>query len=132
VVFPTAPDAVAAATQAQRELASYPWPGGERVRVRMGIHAGSPTVRDGAYVGMDVHRAARIAGAAHDGQVFAQRRQRWRGNLNPPSLQVRMTWDRISSKTFHRWRRMIMESIRRSMVARTTIPTVLGVVVFAA
>ncbi len=69
VVFPTAPDAVAAATQAQRELASYPWPGGERVRVRMGIHTGSPTVHDGGYVGMDVHRAARIAGAAHGGQV---------------------------------------------------------------
>ncbi len=69
VVFPTAPGAVAAATQAQRELAGYPWPGGERVRVRIGIHTGSPTVHAGGYVGMDVHRAARIAGAAHGGQV---------------------------------------------------------------
>jgi predicted ATPase/class 3 adenylate cyclase len=69
VVFRTAPDAVAAATQAQRELAGYPWPGGAQVRVRMGIHTGSPTVHDGGYVGMDVHRAARIAGAAHGGQV---------------------------------------------------------------
>ena len=69
VVFSTAPDVVAAAAQAQRELADYEWPAGEQVRVRMGIHTGNPTVHDGAYVGMDVHRAARIAGAAHGGQV---------------------------------------------------------------
>ncbi len=69
VVFPTAPAAVTAAAQAQRELAVFQWPAGERVRVRMGIHTGAPTVHDGAYVGMDVHRAARIAGAAHGGQV---------------------------------------------------------------
>nr|MBA2532170.1 adenylate/guanylate cyclase domain-containing protein [Nocardioidaceae bacterium] len=69
VVFSTAEGAVAAATQAQRELANYPWPGGERVRVRVGMHTGTPTVHDGGYVGMDVHRAARVAGAAHGGQV---------------------------------------------------------------
>jgi class 3 adenylate cyclase len=69
VVFPTAQGAVAAAVQAQRQMAGYPWPGGERVRVRMGIHTGTPMVHDGGYVGMDVHRAARIAGAAHGGQV---------------------------------------------------------------
>jgi predicted ATPase/class 3 adenylate cyclase len=69
VVFPTAEGAVAAAAQAQRELAAFDWPGGEQVRVRMGIHTGTPTVHDGGYVGMDVHRAARIAGAAHGGQV---------------------------------------------------------------
>jgi predicted ATPase/class 3 adenylate cyclase len=69
VVFSTAPAAVAAAMQAQRELADYPWPEGETVRVRMGVHTGSPVVHDGGYVGMDVHRAARIAGAAHGGQV---------------------------------------------------------------
>jgi predicted ATPase len=39
------------------------------VRVRMGVHTGNPTVHDGGYVGMDVHRAARIAAAAHGGQV---------------------------------------------------------------
>ncbi len=69
VVFPTAPDAVTAAAQAQRELAVFQWPAGEQVRVRMGIHTGNPTAHDGAYVGMDVHRAARIAGSAHGGQV---------------------------------------------------------------
>jgi predicted ATPase/class 3 adenylate cyclase len=69
VVFPTAEGAVKAAAQAQRELEDYPWPGGERLRVRIGIHTGSPQVHDGNYVGMDVHRAARIAGSAHGGQV---------------------------------------------------------------
>jgi class 3 adenylate cyclase len=69
VVFPTAEGAVAAAAQAQRELAAFAWPGGEDVRVRMGIHTGTPQVHDGGYVGMDVHRAARIAGSAHGGQV---------------------------------------------------------------
>jgi predicted ATPase/class 3 adenylate cyclase len=69
VVFETARTAVAAAVQGQRELAAYSWPADERVRVRMGVHTGSPAVHDGGYVGMDVHRAARIAGAAHGGQV---------------------------------------------------------------
>jgi predicted ATPase/class 3 adenylate cyclase len=69
VVFATATDAVAAAAQAQRELAAHLWPGGEQVQVRMGVHTGSPAVHHGGYVGMDVHRAARIAAAANGGQV---------------------------------------------------------------
>ena len=70
VVFSTAPGAVSAAAQAQRWLAEFDWPSSERVRVRMGIHTGSPTVHDGGYVGMDVHRAARISAAAHGGQIL--------------------------------------------------------------
>jgi predicted ATPase/class 3 adenylate cyclase len=73
VAFPTAEAAVAAAVQAQRELAGFDWPGDEPVRVRMGIHTGAPAPHDGAYVGMDVHRAARIAAAAHGGQVLISR-----------------------------------------------------------
>lgn len=69
VVFAAAEDAVAAAVAAQLSLARHDWPNGERVRVRMGIHTGSPRIHDGGYVGIDVHRAARIAGAAHGGQV---------------------------------------------------------------
>lgn len=69
VVFKTAEAALGAAAAAQRDLALLEWPQGERVRVRMGVHTGSPAVHDGGYVGMDVHRAARIAGAAHGGQV---------------------------------------------------------------
>ena len=69
VVFPTAQGAVHAAVQAQRGLETHTWPGDERVRVRMGIHTGSPQVHHDDYVGMDVHRAARIASSAHGGQA---------------------------------------------------------------
>jgi predicted ATPase/class 3 adenylate cyclase len=70
VVFPSAGDAVAAAVEGQRGLQEQCWPGGERLRVRMGIHTGTPGVHDGDYWGMDVHVAARIAAAAHGGQVI--------------------------------------------------------------
>jgi predicted ATPase len=63
VAFASATDAVAAAAEAQRALASGP------VRVRMGIHTGEPALTDEGYVGMDVHRAARIGAAGHGGQV---------------------------------------------------------------
>ena len=62
VVFSAAEDAVAAAVEAQGSLARHDWPDGEQVRVRMGIHTGSPRIHDDGYVGIDVHRAARIAG----------------------------------------------------------------------
>jgi predicted ATPase/class 3 adenylate cyclase len=70
VAFERARDAVAAAVAAQRSLAPYPWPKGEAVRVRMGLHTGEPTFSAGSYVGLDVHRAARICAAAHGGQVL--------------------------------------------------------------
>ncbi|HZC28775.1 MAG TPA: adenylate/guanylate cyclase domain-containing protein, partial [Gaiellaceae bacterium] len=64
VAFARATDAVAAARDAQEALRS------DRVRVRVGIHTGEPLVTDEGYVGIDVHRAARIMGAAHGGQVL--------------------------------------------------------------
>jgi class 3 adenylate cyclase len=70
VAFPTAGQAVAAAAEAQRCLAAHPWPDGLRVRVRMGLHTGEATVVAGGYVGLAVHRAARIAAAAAGGQVL--------------------------------------------------------------
>jgi predicted ATPase/class 3 adenylate cyclase len=69
-VFETAPRAVAAAVAAQGALAAEPWPEGAQVKVRMGIHSGDGTVSGDTYVGIDVHRAARIASAAHGGQVL--------------------------------------------------------------
>jgi predicted ATPase/class 3 adenylate cyclase len=68
-VFPTSPRAVAAAVAAQRALASEPWDG-EPVRVRMGLHSGEGSVSGDSYVGIDVHRVARIANAGHGGQVL--------------------------------------------------------------
>jgi predicted ATPase/class 3 adenylate cyclase len=68
-VFSTAPDAVAATAAAQRALADHRWPGGASVRVRMGLHTGDAILGGDNYMGLDVHRAARIAAAAHGGQV---------------------------------------------------------------
>jgi predicted ATPase/class 3 adenylate cyclase len=63
-------DAVAAAVSAQRALGAHCWPDDVDVRVRMGIHTGEPTISATGYVGLDVHRAARISAAAHGGQVL--------------------------------------------------------------
>jgi predicted ATPase len=64
VAFAKASDALAAARDGQAALRRGP------VRVRMGLHTGEPIVADGGYVGIDVHRAARIAGAGHGGQIL--------------------------------------------------------------
>jgi predicted ATPase/class 3 adenylate cyclase len=70
VAFARASDAVAAAVDAQRALGSQRWPEGADVRVRMGVHSGEAEVRMGDYVGLDVHRAARICSVGHGGQVL--------------------------------------------------------------
>lgn len=70
VVFTSAGDAVQAAVQAQRDLARHAWPGGERVRVRMGLHTGEPVRHEDGYIGLDVHLAARVASVAAGGQVL--------------------------------------------------------------
>ncbi len=64
VAFPTAPDALRSAVEAQQELTGGP------IRVRMGIHTGTPALTGEGYVGPDVHRAARIAAAGSGGQVL--------------------------------------------------------------
>jgi YVTN family beta-propeller protein len=68
--FPRATAAAAAAVAGQRALAAQPWPDGETVRVRMGLHSGEPAVGSDRYVGLGVHRAARISAAAHGGQIL--------------------------------------------------------------
>lgn len=69
-VFPSARRAVEAAVTAQRALAAHPWPAGHAVRVRMGLHTGEAMLGGDDYVGLDVHRTARIGAAAHGGQVL--------------------------------------------------------------
>jgi predicted ATPase len=64
VAFPTAPGALEAAAEAREGLSQGP------IRVRLGIHTGTPHVAEEGYVGVDVHRAARIAAAGHGGQVL--------------------------------------------------------------
>ena len=68
-VFTSAADAVGCCVAAQQALGRHEWPGGTAVRVRMGLHSGQPARHEDGYVGMDVHRAARIAATAHGGQV---------------------------------------------------------------
>ena len=70
-VFGTAGDAVEAAIRVQRAIAAEPWTRGADVKVRIGIHTGEAELAAGVYVGMDVHRAARIMSAAHGGQILA-------------------------------------------------------------
>jgi predicted ATPase len=70
VAFAKASDALAAARDGQAGLRRGP------VRVRMGLHTGEPVVTDGGYVGIDVHRAARIAAAGHGGQILVSQATR--------------------------------------------------------
>ncbi len=70
VVFSAAPSALRAAVEAQIALEEHPWPEDGRIRVRMGMHTGEGRMGGGSYVGVDVHRAARIAAAGHGGQVL--------------------------------------------------------------
>lgn len=63
--------ALAACADAQLRLAAEPWPPEGGPRVRMGVHAGLASPRDGDYVALAVHQAARVMAAAHGGQVLA-------------------------------------------------------------
>ena len=73
-VFDRPTAAVAAVTAAQRALAAHAFPENVSIRVRMGLHTGEASLGSAAtgadYVGYDVHRAARIAGSGHGGQVL--------------------------------------------------------------
>jgi predicted ATPase/class 3 adenylate cyclase len=70
VAFADAGDALAAAAEAQSAL------GAGSIKVRMALHSGEPVVAEEGYVGMDVHRAARICSTAHGGQVVVSARTR--------------------------------------------------------
>ena len=69
-VFSSPAVCVAAVVGMQRALESRVWPGGVRVRVRMGIHCGQAARTATGLVGLEVHRAARVAAAGHGGQVL--------------------------------------------------------------
>lgn len=68
--FTRAKDAVLAAADIQHALVTHTWPGGATVRVRMGIHTGEAELTADRYVGMSVHRAARISALGHGGQIL--------------------------------------------------------------
>jgi len=69
-VFSSPRACVAAVLEMQQALTAHRWPGGEQVGVRMGIHCGEAARTDAGLVGLEVHRAARVAAVAHGGQVL--------------------------------------------------------------
>ena len=69
VAFGRALDAVHAAQDAQCAIAAHAWSAGERIRVRIGVHTCEATITGSNYVGMGVHRAARISAAGHGDQI---------------------------------------------------------------
>jgi predicted ATPase len=76
VAFTRPEDALAAAASVQRALARQPWPEGISMRVRIGVHTGTPSRAGENYVGLDLHRGARICAAAHGGQIVLSRATR--------------------------------------------------------
>ena len=75
-VFEQARDALDAALAIQRKTLTRAWPDEIQVRIRVGLHAGRPTLTDTGYVGLAVHTAARICFAAHGGQILLSRAAR--------------------------------------------------------
>ncbi|MGH2397248.1 MAG: ATP-binding protein, partial [bacterium] len=73
VAFPGARDALIAAIDAQRRVALI-HRDGSSVRLRIGLHTGEPVSTESGYVGIDVHRAARICAAGHGGQILVSQR----------------------------------------------------------
>ena len=69
-VFSSPRACVAAVLEIQRTLAAHSWPAGEDVRVRMGVHAGEASRTPTGLVGLEVHRAARMAAVGYGGQVL--------------------------------------------------------------
>ena len=82
--------AIEAAVAIQRRLTERAWPDRSRVRVRIGVHGGRPTLTEAGYVGLAVHTVARICSAGHGGQVVVSERTREavRGAM-PPGVRLR-------------------------------------------
>ncbi|MDQ2808275.1 MAG: tetratricopeptide repeat protein [Chloroflexota bacterium] len=88
--FATATDGVTAALAAQRALVAEAWGATGPLRVRMGLHTGLATIREGDYLGPTLNRVARIMAAGHGGQVLLSlsTQQAVRGAL-PPGVGLR-------------------------------------------
>lgn len=89
VVFARAQQAVAAAVEGQRRLQEHAWPGDRPLRVRMGLHTGEPARHEDGYIGMDVHRAARIAATAAGGQIVMSAATRALVDTQLPGVTLR-------------------------------------------
>ena len=72
-VFKRAASAAEAALAVQRAFRDESWPEGAVVKLRIGLHAGRPSLTDSGYVGLAVHATARVSAVAHGGQIIATR-----------------------------------------------------------
>ena len=106
VAFTDPGAAVAAAASAQRALAAHEWPADAEVRVRIGIHTGSVSVSDGRYVGLSVHRAARICGAGEGGQILVSQATRSLLDDHEPEA-VGMTLNDLGERTLKDFERPV-------------------------
>jgi class 3 adenylate cyclase len=89
-VFERAPAAVDAAVAIQRALGEQPWPDDLKVRVRVGIHSGRPTLTDVGYIGLVVHTTARVCAAARGGQILLSEETRTVLRTSaPPGIRFR-------------------------------------------
>jgi predicted ATPase/class 3 adenylate cyclase len=70
VLFGSTAKAVAAALDVNRWMAAEPWPGGQTVAMRSGVHVGEVTTSEDGVVGLEVHRCARVRALAGGGEVF--------------------------------------------------------------
>src|ERR1022692_4073861 len=131
VAFESAGDAVRCCVAAQRALASHDWPDGLAVRVRMGLHSGEPARHEDGYIGMDVHRAARIAATANGGQVVLSDPTRLLAESQlPADLSVDdLGWHRLKDiEAPERIYQLVAEGLERrfpplrSLGARTSLP----------
>ena len=69
-VFSSPRGCASAVIEMQRAIAAHEWADGEQLRVRMGVHSGEASDTSAGLVGLEVHRAARIAAVAHGGQIL--------------------------------------------------------------
>ena len=88
VAFGRAADAIDAACEALAALDGEPWPPGAEIRVRMGIHTGEATERDGDYFGGAVNRTARLMAVAHGGQALCSETTLGVVEDPPPTLDL--------------------------------------------
>jgi predicted ATPase/class 3 adenylate cyclase len=80
---------LAAAVEAQLAIERHEWPDGLRLRVRMGVHVGEVQDADNDLVGMSINHAARIAAAAHGGQIVLSDAVREMVRVLPERVEIR-------------------------------------------